>query len=462
MGQIVAEAPQNVETRAPGEGSVPIPLPRFFPSCKHAGMNPPPFSRKTRTLTRTDGLAGAPLCAALTLARRAGAVFKSGRSAGAGPGKGGRILFIKLAEQGSTVLAHEALQAAVDRVGREGVYVLVFEENRFILDVLGLVPERNVLTVRTRSPWAMASSGLARLLEIRRLRIDACIDLEFFSRFSAAISYMSGARRRVGFHSWFGEGPWRGDLLTHRVPYNPHLHTGSAFASLVAALDADPARFPTFDHTPAPPRPLPRFADGPQRPKGGEEDEVKELLRGMGVPSAGRIVLLNANASDLLPLRKWEGRNYVELARRLLAEFPGLFVAFTGAPEEAAPVERLAGEVASPRCLSLAGRTTLRQLLIVYGLSEVLVTNDSGPAHFAALTDVDVVALFGPETPLLFAARGPRHHPLWAGIACSPCVSAFNNRQTACRDNVCMQRIAVDRVFDTVCRIYRQRTAGRS
>ena len=110
------------------------------------------------------------------------------------------------------------------------------------------------------------------------------------------------------------------------------------------------------------------------------------------------------------------------------------------------------------RCLSLVGRTTLRQLLVLYGLAEVLVTNDSGPAHFAALTDIDTVVLFGPETPLLFAARGPRNHVLWAGIACSPCINALNNRQTACRDNVCMKTITVGKVFNEVARVYQVRT----
>ena len=91
-------------------------------------------------------------------------------------------------------------------------------------------------------------------------------------------------------------------------------------------------------------------------------------------------------------------------------------------------------------------------------MAEILVTNDSGPAHFAALTAVDVVALFGPETPLLYSAPGPRSHPVWAGIACSPCVNAFNNRQTSCRDNVCMKAITVDQVHGVASRIFRERT----
>ena len=47
--------------------------------------------------------------------------------------------------------------------------------------------------------------------------------------------------------------------------------------------------------------------------------------------------------------------------------------------------------------------------------------------------------------------------PLWAGLACSPCVSALNNRQSSCRDNVCMQRLLPEQVFQAVCRSYEER-----
>ena len=123
----------------------------------------------------------------------------------------------------------------------------------------------------------------------------------------------------------------------------------------------------------------------------------------------------------------------------------------TGAPDEAEPIEEIARSVGSPRCFSTAGKTTLRQLLVLYGLSEVLVTNDSGPAHFAALTQISIVTLFGPETPSLFAASTPRNTPIWKGLACSPCVNAYNNRQSPCRNNLCMQQITLDEVFETVC-----------
>jgi ADP-heptose:LPS heptosyltransferase len=173
---------------------------------------------------------------------------------------------------------------------------------------------------------------------------------------------------------------------------------------------------------------------------------------------------LNANASDLLPLRRWPLERYAELARGVLAALPDAHVVFTGLASEAEASARLAHSVGSPRAHSLAGRTSLRELLVLYTLAEVLVTNDSGPAHFATLTPVNVVTLFGPETPTLFGARTPRNTALHAGLACSPCVNALNNRQTACRHNACMQAIAVETVLAATVRAYtgRRRMAASS
>ena len=101
----------------------------------------------------------------------------------------------------------------------------------------------------------------------------------------------------------------------------------------------------------------------------------------------------------------------------------------------------------APSVVGLAGKLTGGRLLVVYHLSRVLVTSDSGRAQFATLTPIGLITMFGPETPVAFGARTPRNEILWTGIACSPCVSAYNDRQSACRDNVCMPRDDVDRVF---------------
>lgn len=369
------------------------------------------------------------------------------------------LLFVKLAEQGSTVLAGRAIRRAIDWVGRENVYFMVFAENRFILDVLGLVPEENVLTVSTKSLGGMIRGTLAALRRVRKLGIDAAVDLEFFARFSATITFLSGARFRAGMHAYFAEGPYRGDLFTHRVLYNAHIHTGEMFLALVEALSRPARGLPTLPWVAAAAaEPEPMF-----RPLPEERERVERIVReSTGLGAVPPLILLNANASDLLPLRRWPIERYAELAKRLLQALPDAHVLFTGLASEAEASERLARGVGSSRCQTLAGRTSLRELLVLYTLSEVLVTNDSGPAHFATLTPVNVVTLFGPETPTLFGARTPRNSLVFAGLACSPCVNALNNRQTTCRNNACMQAIDVETVLAATVRAYtgRRRAAG--
>jgi ADP-heptose:LPS heptosyltransferase len=404
---------------------------------------------RVSTLRAVDRWLGVPACLLLTLCRRA---FRR-----AGPGSTvRRILFVKLAEQGSTVLAAAALDRAVRQVGRENVFFLAFEENRFVLDAMDLVPGENVLTLDAGSLARAARSVLRVVARLRALRIDAAIDLEFFARSSAILAFLSGAPVRVGLHSFAGEGPWRGDLMTHRLVCNPYLHTGDLFLVMVEALAHPAGRFPACAMS----RPEAREARPPRELSPADVEAMRRLVgECTGADDGAPIILLNPNAGDLLPLRRWDRARYVDLARRLLAARPEVHVLLTGGPGEAREAEALAADVASPRCVSVAGRTTFAQLLALYARSRVLVTNDSGPAHFAALTPIDIVTLFGPETPALFAARTPRNHVVWAGTVCSPCVNAFNNRVSRCRDNICMQQITVDQVFQATMAAYQDSAA---
>jgi len=365
------------------------------------------------------------------------------------------MLFIKLAEQGSTVLAYPALARAVAECGPANVHFLVFAENRFILDAMRVLPAENILALRTDSLAHCLGDALQAVRRLRRLRLAEAVDLEFFSRASACLAYLSGAWVRVGLHAFHGEGPWRGDLLTHRLSFNPHLHTADLFLCLTAAAACDPRSLPALPLPVPPPtdQPRPRFEPDPAC-----RDEVLRLLAAHDTrPGTQPVFLLNPNCGDMLPLRRWPGERYAALAARLLAEWPQARIVFTGLTSEAARTEAIVERIADPRCFSLAGQTGFAQLLTLYGLADVLVTNDSGPAHFATLTDIEVVVLFGPETPALFGARTPTTHALTAGLPCSPCVNAANNRRSACRNNLCMQRLGVETVLDAV----RQACAAR-
>jgi ADP-heptose:LPS heptosyltransferase len=392
-----------------------------------------------------DRYVGSILCFGLTLVRRVGDVFGGRKRALLPPSK---ILFIKLIEQGATVLAYGAIKKAAAKVGRENVYFCVFPENRAIVDLLELVPPENVIEIRSEGMLVFAVDVLRVVVFCRRKKIDTTIDMEFMARAPAILAFCTGARRRVGLHRFTTEGPYRGDLMTDRLPPNPYLHTAEAYSLLVHVLDAPPDEVPKGKMPVAEiEAPAPRF-----NPTDEERDRIAQLIEGeAGGSVGGPIVLLNPNASDLLPLRRWQSDRFVELGRRLLAEQADVTVAVTGAPSERSAAEEICAAIGEPpRVISLAGKTTLRDLLVVYSLADVLVTNDSGPGHFASLTEIHNIVLFGPASVTGWGPRGGRHHVIRADLACSPCVDSMNNRLSPCNDNVCMQSIGVDQVYKQV------------
>ena len=96
--------------------------------------------------------------------------------------------------------------------------------------------------------------------------------------------------------------------------------------------------------------------------------------------------------------------------------------------------------------VDLTGQTTMMELLHLFNLSQVLITNDSGPAHFACLTGIHVVVFFGPELPDRYRPLARSYDVVYTGFTCSPCVSPYNQRLTPCNDNLCLKTIDVREV----------------
>ena len=391
------------------------------------------------TMRRIDRIAGVPLCAVATVVLWCAALFRRGTR----PVR--RILFVELSEMGTTILADPAMRKAREKLGAE-LYFVIFRKNVGSLDLLGSFAPENVFTIRESSFLHLAWDAAAFLIWTRRRGIDTVIDLELFSRVTALLTGFAGAERRVGFYRFHNEGLYRGEMLTHRVAYNPHIHIAKNLIALVDALLAPAPQIPYSKTV---------IADDEltvslPKPAEAARAEMLERIREKAPfdPARQRLVLVNPNASELLPHRRWMPERYAELIRRLLAQYPDLLVAITGAPSERAEAEAMAAACGA-RCLSLAGHTKLAELPALYALASMMVTNDSGPSHFAAAAGLPTLVLFGPETPKLYRPLGPSR-AIYAGLACSPCVSASNHRKTACTDNVCMQAISVEQVLATM------------
>ena len=400
------------------------------------------------TMRAIDHWVGVPLCAIASpfVALMDGIKNIFGR----GPEVPKKLLFIELSEMGSAILVDPAMRNAQAR-GAE-LFFLIFKSNRASLTLLNTVKPENIFTIDSSSLGGLIKDTLRFLIIARRHRIDTVIDLELFSRFTALLTGLCGARRRVGYHIFHGEGLWRGFMLTRKVHYNPHIHITKNFLSLIHAAFAKKIEAP-FSKIQIPDSEV-RLEQAVIDPVALDKvrTRIEKLAKEADIAYAhgkNRLILINPNASDLLPQRRWAQQRSSELIQGVHQQYPSDLILITGSPAEFAYVEKVRVVANIKNALNFAGQVSFTELPPLYTLSDVMVTNDSGPGHFSAVTPLRTVVLFGPETPALYGSIG-NSIAITANLACSPCVSAANHRKTPCQDNVCMQAITVSQVLDKV------------
>lgn len=358
-----------------------------------------------------------------------------------------RILFLELSEMGSTILANPALRKAKEELGAE-IFFVIFKRNVDSVKLLDTVPAENIVTIREGSIWQLATDSLRFLRWTRKNNIDTIIDLELFSRFSAILTGLSGCFRRVGFYRFHSEGLYRGTMMSHRINYNGHIHISKNFVAMVNALQATKPEVPyskthvSDDEIRVPIVPV--TEEQKQRMYGLVRQVYPEYRQ-----DYHRIVLINPNSSEMLPQRRWPKDNYSELARLVATRHDDALVLITGSKGEREEALGMQEKINHPRFRSFAGMHNLMDLTPLYNIASALVTNDSGPAHFSAITPIRSIVLFGPETPRLYGSLG-NSEAITSDLSCSPCVMATNQKNSACNDAVCMRLITPERVYESI------------
>ena len=406
------------------------------------------MSISVNTMRAIDHWVGVPLCALMSpvvvLTDLVKGIFTRGPQA---PKK---LLFIELSEMGSAILVDPAMRNAHAR-GAE-LFFLIFKSNQASLTLLNTVKPENIFTIDASSLRTLLVDTIAFLIKARMRGIDTVIDLELFSRFTALLTGLCGARRRVGYHIFHGEGLWRGTMLTRKVHYNPHIHITKNFFSLIHAAFATEIEVP-FSKIQIRDDEI-QLAQAVIDPavRNTVLERIESLARNADVAyrhGQQRLILINPNASDLLPQRRWSQQRFSELILAVHARWPADLILITGSPAEFDYVEKVRRVAEVKAAINFVGQVKFAELPALYTLSDVMVTNDSGPGHFSAVTALRTVVLFGPETPMLYGSIG-NSIAITANLAYSPCVSAANHRKTPCQNNVCMQAITVADVLAKV------------
>jgi len=320
--------------------------------------------------------------------------------------------------------------------------------------MLEKVQPLNIIALRTENLWAFFWDNLSALLRIRRLHIDVVIDLEFFSRYTSLFSYLTGAKMRVGFHRFYSEKLYRGDLQTHSLPYNPYLHLSQSFMGLLLALQENPGQLTLFQNIQIDKATIPKLSFPTK-----DIQQIWQRLRALAPglePGRHKLILISPNTGEWLPFRNWPIEYFESLISKILGHDALAYIIITGTkcahPNAAYLLERIQSE----RILNLVEKTTFSELLQLMSISKLLIASDSGPTHFACLTDIGgIVSIFGPETEQVFGPLSSRAVNLNAGLSCHPCFSVFNSRKTNCSytPKPCLTLVTPEKVFEQVAHL---------
>ena len=355
------------------------------------------------------------------------------------------ILVILLSEMGSIVLAGPMFAQLRRNYPGVNIHILQLKKNQEVSKLLQLTQPEFMHSLDDSSGGALISDILSISRKMRKLGLDAVIDCELFSRVSALLSFSTGAPLRVGFTPHTQEGLYRGSFINRALPYNPYQHISKQFLSLVDALEVVEG-MPR--NKAAPIRELPSDTELSVNFSAEELLAYKAKVQTDHPVTVPRKLVLMYAGGGILPERAWPAAHYARVAQGLCAA--GFAVGLIGLKDDAQLAKDLIAQIRNDACLDLTGYTrSIRELLMLFHASELLITNDGGPGHFATLTPIQTMVFFGPETGKLYGPLGSRNVVLESGIACSPCLSAYNHRLTFCDgDNQCLQRIAPDPVLD--------------
>jgi lipopolysaccharide heptosyltransferase II len=256
----------------------------------------------------------------------------------------------------------------------------------------------------------LSAVGLLR----RRSLFDAAILFPNSLRV-ALESWLSGIPRRVGYR-----GHWRKWLLNQTVPETrkpgtPEHHS-LRFLRISRECGADTSNL--------------------QHPTSKPQTAVADQPLKIGL----------CPGADYGPAKRWLPERFAEVAAKISAQSSAQWLLF-GTKNDAAPGDQIAAVIGN-HCVNRIGQTTLDELIHELRKCCLLLTNDTGTMHLAALLGVPVVAIFGSTEPRLTGPLGNGHIILRHHVECSPCFL-----RECPIDFRCMKAVSTQEVVDAVLSI---------
>ena len=296
-----------------------------------------------------------------------------------------KILIVKPSSLGDVIMTLPALSAIRRSYPDATISWLIRPEfsdlirgNPYLDEIINF--DRKFLAKAVYKPSALAAI-FELIKKLRRSKFDVVFDFQGLFR-TASLSFLSGSPVRYGLSNSREFAPL---FYTHKAPVDPNRHhIVEMFMDMLefAGIAAKKVEFT-----------LPIDSDA--------EGYALDILRSSGVEAGQYAVFIPGSAHKD---KCWPAENYSRMAEKIDNEL-GVKIVATGSASEAAIIENIKSKT-NVEILNLAGKTNLRQLIYVVKGARLVVSNDTGPGHIAAIMGRPMVMIFGWSNPQRVSAYG--------------------------------------------------------
>ena len=327
---------------------------------------------------------------------------------------------------GDVVMATPMLRTLHRKFGHEAEITGIMK--RYVADVLSGLPwlDHVLYYDSGAEEYQYRFSGVVDRLRARRL--DWFFLLPNSLR-AGAMAWFSGARRRVGYVR-----NSRGVLLNHRI-YPPRQQWKLTPISAVDYyLDlAYAAGCPAGSRHVE----LATVDD--------DERRADWIWHRLGLARAEQVVIFNTGGA-YGTAKNWPVEYFAELARRITDQTDSAVLVVCG-PAERTTADEIERSANRPLVKSLAKEELGLGLTKAFvRRSDLVVSTDSGPRHFAAAFGVPAVTLFGPTDQRWSINYHPREMRIQHDVPCGPC----GQRTCPLVHHKCMRELSLSRVFAAI------------
>ncbi len=170
---------------------------------------------------------------------------------------------------------------------------------------------------------------------------------------------------------------------------------------------------------------------------------ARKFLTQNGVDLSKKLVVFCAGSANS-PAKRWETKSFAKLGDKLKSELNAEIV-LDGAKNEVGISQNVAESMWTAPIV-LTGKTSLAEGMAILSVADLLISNDTGPAHISAALGTKTLVLFGPTNPLTTQPLGSEI--IRKDVECSPC--KFRECPI---DHRCMIRISADEVFEKAAKL---------